>query len=347
MPAPTDILLVNAARHIATIRSIYGRAVRGAELTVDLVNAVRYAILDQHSALEWTANAIVKRYGKPSRRDYFPVTGDPDEFPDLFERNLSGVREARPDVYEAVERHQPYHDGKAVLAELHELSRVNKHYYFSKQDRKESEFTAVAVRGSIIASVGAFDPLRPDDQVMVLGSPPNIEGQVVAAESAHGRFASALRGKVVDWYFSDTPAPVLSTLVSLQAVISEAVADIRRTADLDEDTEVVDFEEGIVEPSRATRLETPWTGDMPEPYTLVYHLAVDGAALVVAVTFNSETGDVIFENGKRIPTHDQHPQRRFVDPPKGFAVHCWHILNGTLTDEEHAAMSAALHAEGT
>jgi hypothetical protein len=309
MAAWTDVLLANSARHISTIRSIYQRAASGAELTVPLFNAVRYAILDLQSALEWTANALPHAHDNT----YFPIVRQEGRFADRFDVAFPGLRDTSPRIFEAVKRHQPYHREKYALRYLPRLASRNKHYEFIKHDRSESHFTAIAIRGGVATATGSFDPLQPKEERIAFGALPDVDGQIVLHESAAGRFSSAVRGKVVDWYFQDPELPqlpVLATIIELHLIVSDAVADIARAAEPDvPHLAVVDIEGEIERPVPA-RMET-FSDPLEEPYTIVLHGGLDGAETVVGVTFDRENGDRLYENGKQVPPGEQRPGQLF------------------------------------
>lgn len=205
----------------------------------DLLYAIRNAIQDQQSALDWVAHRVDQKYGKNADRSpYFPLHETHDEFTKVFTKHFGLVETARSDIRDAFERHQPYQPSHEVLGHLHTLARVNKHQDFTAQERKEANFYALVANGQILLSGGSFNPGAQNGPAVhefnLGGLPADLDGQRVALKVTSGspERAATLRGIVIDWYFADPYLPVLATLNELQQAVTDTDADIGQVAAL-------------------------------------------------------------------------------------------------------------------
>lgn len=190
----------------------------------EMLYEVRRVIQDCQSALDWTASAVDARYGSRGR-PYFPIGRDQADFEKKLDAQIPGLRRNRPHIADAFERHQPYRPGCEVLAQLHELSRVNKHQDFSPQTRTERRTTRVEVAG---ASAEWAEGVRFAPGVAILGVPIDAGTQRPTLKAG----ATVTNVTYVDWRFVNPNLSVRPTLRSLARAVREAVLDVSAAAEV-------------------------------------------------------------------------------------------------------------------
>src|SRR4051812_2636335 len=124
------ILLEKMDQNFAAITAHYNTDLANHDLSGDLLYAINHFITDASNALDWTATAVARRYGKPGASPYFPLvpmSHGPEAFPGLLETQLPGLAVAQPKVADAFARHQHYVPGNKELGYLKQLARGEKH----------------------------------------------------------------------------------------------------------------------------------------------------------------------------------------------------------------------------
>ena len=211
-----------------TIQLLYGGVKDADTLPPDLLYAIRSLVQDCQSALDWTMSEIhrscVARADKWS--PYFPLWASKPKFIEALDKSLPGIRDTRPDIAEALERHQPYRPGMEVLGYLHKLSNENKHRQFSVQrlEVPESVHPWIAAGGARETIPTQYGPVFDEHGVPIPG-----RTSPVPAISSITNF---------DWRFTDPDVSVVPTLLSLADAVLKAVWDIRGIAGIPETTEL-------------------------------------------------------------------------------------------------------------
>jgi hypothetical protein len=243
-----DVIIRKLPEQLTTIRAAYERDLASKEMSDDLLHDTARLIEDCQRALDWTATDIDKTHGPgKDRSPYFPLQADPTKFAAAITKDFSTVPVG---VVDAMERHQPYQPGKADLAHLHELTRVNKHQDFTPQTRKETREVTVADPSG--GSVSYNDGVRFGTNSISFGpgggisfgpggaigfGPGGVSAQGIRIDPSTQRPVPNRTHKVTDtiyvgWNFVKPAVPVLPTLESLSQLVSEAVKDIRHEAGL-------------------------------------------------------------------------------------------------------------------
>jgi hypothetical protein len=105
------------------VRAHYEADLAAKEVSVELLYAIRNIVQDAQSALDWTATAVKKKFGKGKWRPYFPLMKDAEAFAVEIEKQIKGLSASQPNIVSAFERHQPYQRGKTELGYLHALAK--------------------------------------------------------------------------------------------------------------------------------------------------------------------------------------------------------------------------------
>ncbi len=230
--ASVDVVLKKLDQAVAEVRGHYEADLRAQEVSDELLYAVRAAVQDAQSALDWTANAVKEKYaGSGKRSPYFPLVKDAAEFSAAMEKQIKGLAAAEPNIAAAFERHQPYQPDKGELGYLHALAKVNKHRDFTAQTRTEQRRIRAAGAG------GAVVEWTPDTGsggvtfgpgVSIGGVPVDVRTQRPVPHTSQ----TVTETIYVDWRFVDPAVSVLPTLEKLAGLTRAAVEDVRGEAQL-------------------------------------------------------------------------------------------------------------------
>lgn len=122
MASRIDVVLRKIPKQLKAIQSQYKRDLTNREISDDLLHEIARFIEDCQRVLDWTATDIDRAHGKASDRSpYYPLSDAPAKFAAAMKRDFATVPQP---VYDAMERHQPYQQGKETLGHLHDLARV-------------------------------------------------------------------------------------------------------------------------------------------------------------------------------------------------------------------------------
>src|SRR5664280_348617 len=69
---------------------------------------VKNVLENQRSALDYLAVGITEKYGTPKGFLYYPLAQSETDFAAQMNSKMPGVAAARPDIADAIKRHQPY-----------------------------------------------------------------------------------------------------------------------------------------------------------------------------------------------------------------------------------------------
>ena len=224
MASRVDVVLRKLPEQLEAIQKQYARALTNREMSDDLLHDIARFVEDCQRALDWTATDLDRTYGKASDRSpYYPLHDAPENFATAMARDFPTVPQ---DVYDAIERHQPYQAGKKSLGYLHALARVNKHQDFTPQTRTESR----RIRASGGGIVVDWDP-----GAVTFGAGVSIGGVPVDPRTQRpvpSPMQEVTEIIYVGWNFVNPNVLVLPTLESLSRLIVEAMTDVRHAAGL-------------------------------------------------------------------------------------------------------------------
>ncbi|HEY2085223.1 MAG TPA: hypothetical protein VGH54_04180 [Mycobacterium sp.] len=206
---------------LAAIEAAYAADLAAKQTSDDLLYDIARLIEDFQRVLDWTATDLDYAFGNASDRSpYFPLRADHASFDERMRKGFPGVP---ADIYDAMERHQPYQPGKGALGYLHDLTRVNKHQDFTPQTRTETRRREMR-EGGISAS---WDPdgVKFSSGVRIAGHPVDPRTQLPVG-------APVTETIYVGWNFVKPSVAVLPTLTDLTNLVTDAANDIRQAAGL-------------------------------------------------------------------------------------------------------------------
>lgn len=183
---------------------------------------VRQIANDCASILDWLAVDIARAHtAKADPRPYYPMGNSMEALEEQFQKNLPGVRGVRPDIFEAIARHQPFVHGKGNLAHLKPIVNEEKHRQFTAKKCLVTEnFFGMAIGGASLFRV------MPDGSARIGGQPPMgflDKGQNATDASGH---ASAAIGTLSEWHFTDSDLHVYWTMRRIAENVCEAHAEL-------------------------------------------------------------------------------------------------------------------------
>jgi hypothetical protein len=198
-----------AAEQLGEIEKIYNDTLAAQNIPPRLQALIKGVIEHQRSALDFTTHAIATGLGtaRDGDRIYWPYARRPEDFVGYFDKNLPGLRAARPDIADAYQRYQPYTPGYEWIADLIELAKSNKHRQLTPQTRTENHATRFSgpLGGAIEIGRGASIQIGQGAAILIDGVPlQSIQPQRIV---------------YVAWLFADSGKNALGTLQGIQAGI--------------------------------------------------------------------------------------------------------------------------------
>jgi hypothetical protein len=232
MSNKVDVLLGKATDSLSQIDRMYERDLAAAEVSAELLYAVRSVVQDTLSALDWTASAV-SRVVHPGldKRPYFTLVKDPAAFEKALDNQISGIRTTHPAIADAFLRQQPFQAGNEPLGYLHDLARVNKHQDFTAQKKIETPRTTIShPAGASISWSGNAGYRSTGNAGIFIGGvrlPPSSD-QLPSPDSG----LTVIRELLVDWRFVAPNVSVKGTLHAIVRLVKIAVHDVRSSAGL-------------------------------------------------------------------------------------------------------------------
>lgn len=215
-----NALLDAIDEEFAEIEQMYNASLRAKEVPDRLQTRIKSLIEHGRSVLDYLANGITETYGTPSDRTYYPYPQTEAEFPKRIDRDMAGVRAARPDVADAIKKYQAY--STPWIKHLNYLARENKHRILSPQERRVNVRREVRGPGG---STVSWDPAY-----VTFGAGAWIMGQPV--DVASQRTPATMEVTYVDWLFADLGLSALEVLREIKDQIRPMADDIRHVAGL-------------------------------------------------------------------------------------------------------------------
>jgi hypothetical protein len=196
---------------------------------------IKNVVENQRSALDYTAQVIYDQWAtkKKPQNVYWPLAKKPEDFPSLMEGNFPGVAATRPDIRDAIERHQMV--PTRWPQNLHALTIENKHINLSEQTHINDELVRVFTDETAymgysmlrVASGRLVDAGNASQEMIdrLAFDPETRSLMLVPGEHAEWM-------QLWDWAFTDLNAHVASTLVQIQHGVRVALQDISSVAGL-------------------------------------------------------------------------------------------------------------------
>jgi hypothetical protein len=136
-----EALLKAADEGMGKLSAEYFHTIRAQTVSGSLQVLIKHVLEDQRSALEYLAWAITDAFGTTSDHTYYPMTTGPLDLAGQMPWLMEGVALARPDIAEAIGRHQPYN--RPALGQLSKLTRKSKHQQLPEHELRDAPATFV------------------------------------------------------------------------------------------------------------------------------------------------------------------------------------------------------------
>jgi hypothetical protein len=216
-------LMAETAIQIAEVTALYELALQAGQLDPRLIPRVKNVLENQRSVLDYAAHELVRRFGTPKGKIYFPVAEDAAAFHKQIPQKLPGVLDRRPDIIDFLRGRQPF-SGAPWLRDLVTYVNPMKHSGLIPQTRIETRRHTVttssgtaswnpgAVRFGSGVRIGGF-PVDPATQAPI-GTPVQVT-------------------VLVGWNFEGTDRNVLATLRLIQTGLEGLLPDLEFLASTD------------------------------------------------------------------------------------------------------------------
>jgi hypothetical protein len=132
-----DELVVGAAEQIEEIDGLLSSTPPSGKAPSKVPRLVKNCVENQRSALDYLAFDITERFGNLTSKDegdIYPSAQSDAELSAQMVKRMPGVELARPEIFGAIARHQPYN--RPWLKKLNQLVRHDKHRRFSPQEQQ-------------------------------------------------------------------------------------------------------------------------------------------------------------------------------------------------------------------
>ena len=255
-----DLLLRDADEQLEVAAALHDPALEDNAARGRFRTRVKNVLENQRSALDYLAVAITERYGHRRGLTYYPLAQSQGQLKAEIDSKMPGVRVNRPDIAEAIARHQPY--DQEWLQNLSRLTREQKHNRLSVQLVREvyqCRVTEVKT-GAFVQWHGLRFKVLGSDGTKILGAIES-DGGAVEIRPEPGRSESSPKpfwvgvgptcaevfgvpinpetqqpfphpglrvesGPLHQWCFLKPHAPVLTELGVIQSALRKAVDDI-------------------------------------------------------------------------------------------------------------------------
>jgi len=145
-----------AEEDLSSVRALYADALRQQAIPTKLRVRVGQVIESFRSALEYCAQELHRRYGKPCAGPiYFPIIGPSSDWRGVLGQNIPGIIKTRPDLASLMESWQVIKGAhNQWLADLGSLANESKHEQILPLTRRERD--GFRIGGHNIGVVGGF-----------------------------------------------------------------------------------------------------------------------------------------------------------------------------------------------
>jgi hypothetical protein len=133
-----DALLLHSREAFGRIQERYAASLEDQRVSDDLRVEIKGFFENLRSALDYCAHEIRERFCKPLKskeRIYFPILPSDKDFERQMNQWFPKLQSAVPDLWEALETFQPYHDGYRWLGQFNLVNNQNKHDRLIEQTR--------------------------------------------------------------------------------------------------------------------------------------------------------------------------------------------------------------------
>ncbi len=236
------VVLLEAEKQLVAIRTLYEADLELQRVSPTLRAKIKGFLGNERSALDHLAQSVVAAHGTGGAHTHYPFAADAGAFELSLEKNMPGVRAQRPDVADAIARHQPF--TAPALASLRDLLNDESQQQLTPETReKPKDPETLATRATPEMAVPATEV---EPTPAPAGPPPGAGGIMLSG----GLFINGVEYDPItlkqqqearrqestvvyaDWRFAGRDASALSTLEAISAAVGAAVGEVSATAGL-------------------------------------------------------------------------------------------------------------------
>jgi hypothetical protein len=229
-------VLQKADAQLIAVDTLYGADLELQRSSPTLRGKIRGFLESERAALDHLARQVVAATGSGETHVHYPLAPWEAGFEASIDKNMPGVREARPDIASTIARHQPY--SSPGLARLRELLQDEKRQQLTPETKPAPEEAEAPEPAPAPEPPPTPAPPPPQGGLGAgLTGPMFINGveyDPVTLKPIHPPPVARRDTIYVDWLFTldGGPAPALPTLQSIQAAVATAIDEVRGAAGL-------------------------------------------------------------------------------------------------------------------
>jgi len=217
-------LLADNDEQLTLVGRIYAEGEESGIESRRLRPRIKNVVENQRSILDYLAHEVHQQHGIETKaKVYYPFASSSEKFAGDIDGRMPGVRKARPDIAEAIKRHQPFNHDWMIW--LNYLRNESGHRTLSKQRERKTTRTLLHLRGGGTSSI---------QDIGVIGS----DGEPVHPSAVFSGVDSYTDVTVTVWTFDAPSIPSMpsiaapTVLAMIEDGIRTAVADIAQAAGL-------------------------------------------------------------------------------------------------------------------
>lgn len=224
--------LDEAHKQLEAIGTLYDADLELQRASPTLRGKIKGFLANQRTALDDLAAGVVAAAGAGGAHTHYPFAREAEGFDASIDKNMAGVRAARPDVASVISRHQPY--SQPALARLRDLLSDPTQQRLVPQTQKRPQPDGVAAPAETSAPAPAPVP-SPTAGGAVLSGGLFIDGVSYDPTTLHRQQEEQRQASAevfVEWRFEGLEDSVLATLQAIDAAVRQAIDEVAATAGL-------------------------------------------------------------------------------------------------------------------
>lgn len=252
-------LLDDARAQIALAGTLHDKALTTPQARGPFKTRIKNILEAERSVLDYLAVELTNRHGTPRGLIYYPLSQDEPGFDDEMENKMPGVAANRPDIADAIKKHQPWQPNGEWLRELNQLTREQKHNRLSTQIVKQTYQSEIIEKatGATVSWYGmTFRPGVIDSHGGIIGfagmqdRPTDLPDPFLVGQGPTGFLVFGVpldpdtqlpyptpeltmrRGPFDRWTFVTPHKPILLLLRDFQGQVERAISEISAVAGL-------------------------------------------------------------------------------------------------------------------
>lgn len=229
-------VLHEAEKQLVAIGTLFEADLTLQRASPTLRGKIKGFLANQRAALDHLAEGLVAAHGAAEAHTHYPFARDAEAFEASIDKNMPGVRAARPDVAEVISRHQPFSD--PALTELRDLltDPAQQRLTPETRERPTPDPTAAADPATPPEPAPAAPPINAGGGVLSGGVFINgVSHDPGTLQRQQETQLAESKEIYVDWRFGESQISALATLAAIDAAVRAAITDVSAAAGMTSD----------------------------------------------------------------------------------------------------------------